>query len=119
MTEDPNGICPIPVSIVEDKAERVKSATWGVWTGYVLAGTEQPFQILPQDERRRRAVIVVTGASPGIVYIGTRAQTLQQRGGVLPGGVTIVEESASERWIAPDGTHPMTVSVLLEGYRAE
>ncbi len=112
-------IPPIPVCIVDDQsAEKIEAATWGVWTSYTLAGTEPAQQIIPQDRRRRRAVVIVNGASPGVVYIGTQAQVQRQVGGILAGGNSVTLESQSPMWMAPDGTHPMTVSVLVEGYRA-
>lgn len=111
--------CPVPVSIVENKAEKVEAATFGAWTGYVLAGTEPAFQILPQDRKRRRAVIVISGAAPGLIYIAeSQGKAQAKKGGPIGGGNSVTLESQTQMWISPDGTNPMTIAVLLEGYRA-
>lgn len=109
---------PIPVRIVGEEEE--KAADFGTWIGFSLVGTEPAFQIMPQDRKRKRAVVVVNGAAPGFVYIGNTMQQVQgNQGGQLFGGNTVAFESQSAMWVKPNGANPMIVSVLLEGYRAQ
>ena len=60
------------------------------------------------------ATPVAGGASPGFVYLGTQAQCQQQLGGILACGERITIENNQALWMAPDGTDPVTVSVLAE-----
>ena len=53
-------------------------------------------------------------SSPGFVYLGTQAQCQQKLGGVLLAGQQVVIENNQALWMAPDGTDPVTVSVLAE-----
>jgi hypothetical protein len=48
------------------------------------------------------------------VYLGSQAQCLQKLAGQLPAGQQIIIENNQQLWMAPDGTDPVTVSVLAE-----
>lgn len=61
-----------------------------------------------------QAGMVITQDSLGVVYVGTQAQCQQKLGGVLPPGTAVVIENNQALWMAPDGTNPVTVSVLTE-----
>jgi hypothetical protein len=115
---------PVDVHIVG--GEKQTAPDFGVWRSITLAGTEiggLSMQLLPQEEKRHRAIIII---QPGVaanvlgnVFIGTRAQvqaTLPQ-GGQLVNGNSVVLESASEVWIAADGSHSLTVTVLDERFK--
>jgi hypothetical protein len=106
---------PIPVTVVG--MEREQAGVFGAWVKHVFAGTEGPRQLVPQDVKRKRAVIVVAGA--GGIYIGTPGQVdsvavATQSAGEINSGMTVTSESASEQWILPKAA--TTVSVLVERY---
>lgn len=111
---------PIPVhgsvhahiqGVVPTKAS---AAEYGAWITYVLAATAAAQKILPHDENRARALLVVSGTGP--VYIGSQAQAQSSpvQGGVIPSPAVIELKNKRELWLAPDGTHTATVSVLME-----
>lgn len=124
---------PVPVKIVEDtRPEKIRPATYGSWSQHTFAGTEPARQVLPQDERRRRAVLTVIAAANAVqpkIYVGAKAQVANgnpsaSAANIAPavtatagGSVTIELQSVSEVWVIPDGVNPITLVVLDEIYR--
>lgn len=110
----------IPVTVV---GEKETPATFGIWTTYKLTGTEQAQMILPLSLKRHRAVIQVMNGflnnnNLGYVLIGSLGQVQNGQGGVLVSGVSVTIESESAVFLAPDGSHALTVTVLEERYRS-
>src|SRR5579859_4814904 len=115
MDEDqaagPAGMEPIPVPVHGEVAIRgdvptaPKAAGFGAWATYTLAATTAAQKILPYDEQRARAV-----------YVGSRAQCQASPvlGGQLATGTIVDTRNKQELWLAPDGTHTATVTVLVE-----
>lgn len=91
-----------------------QAAAYGAWFTYVLAATTAAQPILPFDDARARALIIVSGTGP--VYVGTQAQTQASPvlGGLLATGATVEVKNQQTLWLAPDGTHTATVTVLVE-----
>ena len=124
MDEDqaaaPAGMEPIPVPVHGEVAIRgdvptaPKAAGFGAWATYTLAATTAAQKILPYDEQRARAVLIISGAGP--VYVGSRAQCQASPvlGGQLATGTIVDTRNKQELWLAPDGTHTATVTVLAE-----
>lgn len=117
--QDP-GLQPVPVhGHVTAKVEgsvptAPKAADFGAWQTYTLAATTAAQLILPHDEQRARAVIIVAGTGP--VFVGTKAQCQASPvlGGSLATGANVETRNRQELWLAPDGTHTATVTVLTE-----
>lgn len=70
----PPVVDPIPVAFpreVLDSGIRTspQSAGFGAWTSYVLAGTEKPFPVLPFDDSRARALVMVTAGAPAATEV--------------------------------------------------
>lgn len=118
--EAETSLAPVPVSgkvhahIEGPVPTKDLGADFGGWITYTLAATTAPQRILMHDEHRRRAVIIVSGTGP--VFVGTEAQTKASPvlGGQLATGAVIETKNRQELWLAPDGTHTATVTVLNE-----
>lgn len=118
MNDADTDIEPIPVRIVGEEQE--EAADFGAWIVFSFLGTEAAVPCIPQDRKRKRAVVIVSSAvAAARLYFGSMAQAQQRTGAPLQNGNTFSMESQSPMWVAPDGTNPITVAVLLEGYRAE
>lgn len=91
-----------------------RAADFGAWITYVLAANTAAQPILPYDDDRSRALIIVSGTGP--VYVGSQGQTQASPvlGGLLPTGATIEVKNKQALWLASDGTHTATVTVLVE-----
>jgi hypothetical protein len=95
-----------------------QAAAFGAWMTYTLAATAAAQPILPFDDKRSRALIIVSGTGP--IYVGTQAQCQANPpvGGLLPsssGGAAVYEvRNQQSLWLAPDGSHTATVTVLVE-----
>lgn len=61
-------------------------------------------------------IAVATAAVPGVVFVGSKAQCQASPalGGQVPNGAVAEVKNKQELWLAPDGTHAATVTVLLE-----
>jgi hypothetical protein len=107
-----------PVVVQHSGAEPVASigADYGGWFTFALTATQAAQIIMPHDERRARAVIIVQSTG-GTVWVGSKPQTQASPvlGGNLPPG-TFELKNKQELWLAPDGTHTATVTVLIERY---
>lgn len=116
----PDEIMPVPVTgvvkanIEHDLRTNPQAADYGAWTTYVLTATQAAQPILPFDPNRARALLIVSGTGP--VYVGTPAQTQANPplGGLLPTGTIAEVKNNQALWLAPDGTHTATVTVLVE-----
>lgn len=100
---------------------REESADYGSLFTIAFAGTEQPQQLIPRDDHRKRAQITVSGTGP--VFLGSEAQAYAvargapvgfASGALIPTGVTVPWTSKQPLWVIPDGTHTATVSVITE-----
>jgi hypothetical protein len=115
---------PVPVSgtvhahVKGDVPTKDKGADYGSWSTYVLTATQAAQKILPHDEQRRRALLLVSGSGP--VYVGTQGQTQANPpvGGLLATGAVVETKNRQELWLAPDGTHTATVTLLIERYES-
>jgi hypothetical protein len=109
---------PVPVTLHYTKPVPVtdRAADWGPWTTYTLTATQAAFQLLPHDEHRKRAVIIVSGTGP--VFVGSKAQCQASPvlGGQLNSGNVVELRNKRDLWLAPDGSHTATVTVLTERY---
>ena len=109
---------PVPVSgsvrVEHDVPTMPRAADFGAWTTYTLTATTTAQPILPYDSNRARAVIIVSGAGP--VYVGSEGQVQASPvlGGLLPTGAIVETKNKQKLWLAPDGTHSATVTVLVE-----
>lgn len=121
---EPGHIDPVPVTGVVsldrdilDKGIRTtpQAAAYGGWNTIIFTGTEQPVQILPFDDNRARALIIVSGTGP--VYVGTMPQCQQKVGGQLVTGNAIEVRNQQQLFLGPDGSHSATVTVLTERWR--
>lgn len=104
---------PVPVHVPKPVATKDLGADYGAWATYVLAAATAAQKILPHDEQRRRAVIIVSGTGP--VWVGTQAQCQASPpvGGQLATGAVIETKNRQELWLAPAGASA-TVTVLTE-----
>lgn len=77
------------------------------WTTWVLGGSERRFQLLPQDEKRVVAQILVQGASATVpIFIGKRDQVDNKSGGQFFPAVNpsaIPYSGSTEAWLNPNG----------------
>jgi len=109
----------IPVTIVTP--EEHEAPEFASFTTYsVPASGSFPQQILPQNDRRAKARILVfagTGAAAtAFVRVGTRGQVMNNQGGQLIAGVNCEVTATQEQWMGGDGTNAMIVVVLDERY---
>jgi len=102
-----------------------EAADFGAFFSVVLAGTEAPVQLLPYDVNRKRATVTCTGTGP--VYIGSLSGVTQAKAGavtgqapafILPTGITVTITGKQAVYLAPDGTHTATVSVVAERWES-
>jgi len=105
-----------------------EAADFGAAFTLTFAGTEAPLQLLPYDVNRARAYITLTGTGP--VYVSYRDPsglvTVRANGlmngqapvYVLATGITLPVTHKQAVYIAPDGTHPATVSVAIERWES-
>lgn len=120
MAKEIDQIAPVEVKIVGDATDKQYCPELAAWSNWQLTGTEPAFQLLPQDERRRKATIAcygsTQGTTPPYVLIGKREQVMNGQGYILPTYEDIKVESQAEVWCIPDGSDPVTVCVLDERY---
>lgn len=113
-------IDPVPVRIIGVDSERAAKVEQGVWMNYIFAATDQPQQILPQNSKRKQAVITVQPGNAasivGFLYIGDQARVFNRVSGRGYNGNSITVESAAAVWAAPDGTNSLSLTVLDESY---
>lgn len=107
----PDVVVPVPISLpaeVLDAGLRTspQAAGFGAWTAYPLAGTERPFPLLPFDDARSRALIVV--AEPA----GANAPSFNPTPGQAtnPGPFTTIVSQ-----FLPAGTYTANWEVMLRG----
>lgn len=125
---DPADISPSPVPVTGEirVSGRVPvsavPAEFGTYRTITLVGTEPRQQILPQDNSRVRAWILVSGTGP--VWVGTEAQCAAVTAGNTAGGgaqlataQTLPVQHREAVWLVPDGTHSATVVVAQERMR--
>jgi hypothetical protein len=117
-------MAPVPVTGTVELAGQIldkglrtspNAAAFGSWTTYVLAGAEAPQIILPFDDARSRALIIVSGTGP--VFVGAEGQVKAspRLGGQLPASLVPFEiRNQQALWLVPDGSHPATVTILIE-----
>lgn len=118
-------VAPVPVHVVGDETTKNESPPFGSWSSYKFVGTERPVQVLPQTEKRKRAVIwclpgYVNNNTTGAVMIGTRAQceaaSPSDTAGIMVSGQTVEVTNQQAVYMVPDGSHSLTVTVLDERY---
>jgi hypothetical protein len=108
----------VPVKVINPGEHganvNLQAADFGAYFSYTVGATDAARQLLPFDEQRYRAHVLVTGTGP--VFIGSEAQTKASPalGFVLPTGIMLEIASNQAVWMVPDGTHTATVSVLAE-----
>jgi hypothetical protein len=111
---------PIPVRIVGTDNDRDAVIEQGVWMYYTFAATDGPQQILPQNSKRKRAVVTVqpgaAGNVVGFVYVGDMGHVSNRAGGRLYVGNTTTVESKPAVFAMSDGTNSLSVTVLDESY---
>lgn len=119
---------PVPVRIVADETlvEQEKAAAYGNWQTFAFVGTENlPQQLIPQADKRKRAVLNWNVAATGVLFVGNYAEVQNAlRGGAgsgsfggLKGSGTIVLEDTQALWAQPDGTNAAYVVILDERYQ--
>lgn len=91
-----------------------QAADYGAYTTFTLAATTPAQQIIGEDPRRSRAYVFCSGTGP--VYIGSQAQCQASPvlGYQLVTGTGLEIKNNQQVWLAPDGSHSATVSVLIE-----
>jgi hypothetical protein len=107
--------------------EQEAAALFGSWVKHSFSELRSR-QILPEDVKRKRAVIIVSGPVDDIVYIGAMAQVdnlnvAQASAGEIvitgtptnTGTVTFEVQSSTEQWVLPSSVDCL-VSVLIERY---
>lgn len=126
---------PVPVSgdvtvreIHGQVLTRPGAADFGAVFSVTYTGTEQPAQLLPYDANRRVAWITCTGTGPvWIAYRDPTGLNALRNSGVTGGqvpvfilatGLTLQLGHKQAVYIAPDGTHPATVSVSVERWQS-
>ena len=119
VTSFPSKAEPVPVKIVTDKIE---AAEYASLTSIVLpagAGNSVPQRLMAQDQKRRRAVILIKTAvaNTGTVRIGQLGDVSNGQGGTFFDGQTIVMENQREWFIVGDGTNAATATILDERYQ--
>lgn len=135
MEEQQQALTPVPVSgevevraihgsaLVHEEAADFGSYFTVTFTGTELPDPKSPY--LPYDVNRARAYITCTGTGP--VFVGTLAGVLAMRNGQTSGqapafllatGITLPVTHKQPVFIAPDGTHPATVSVSVERWES-
>lgn len=104
------------VSVTEDPAD------FGTYRSVSFAATDPRLQVLPQDNNRVRAFLLVTGTGP--LYIGSEAQCAAVSAGNLagggfpvPAGILIPIQHRETVWAVPDGTHTATLNIIQERNR--
>jgi hypothetical protein len=113
-------LAPVPVSgeitLKGQVPTTARAADFGAWATYTLTATQAATRILLHDEQRSRALLIVSGTGP--VYVGTQAQCQASPplGGQLATGAVAEVKNKQELWLAPDGTHTATVTVLVERF---
>jgi hypothetical protein len=118
----PDEMVPVPVhgvvSITETVPTEARAADFGAWSTYSVPASAFTVEILPYDEGRARALIIVSGTGP--VYVGTKAQCQANPpvAGLLPTGAVVEVRNKRGLTLAGDGTHTATVTVLLERWES-
>lgn len=113
----------IRVHIVGSDIEKIEGTEYASFQTYTLLGTEtQPVQLLAQDLKRKRAVIIVNNGfldnnSAGYVKIGDIGSVSNNQGALLASGNSVVLESGRAIYLMTDGTNSLTVTVIDERYK--
>lgn len=117
-------LTPVPVTGQVQVSGRVPTvdtpADYGTYRTITLLGTEDKQQILPQDNHRTRAWIIVSGTGP--VYVGSEGQCAAVRAGnlagggarLVAGGPALPVQHRQAVWLVPDQTNPAVVVVVQE-----
>jgi hypothetical protein len=116
----------VPVAIQGSPLTSRNVADFGAYQTIVFVGTEAPQQLVGYDNLRYRVTIrcLFTGTSaptnpPASIWVGTSAQlqaSAIQGFRFFSGQPELKVENNQAVWIAPDGTNPVTVSVMIERY---
>jgi hypothetical protein len=111
----------IAVRVTNEPSEKFADADLSAWFTVTLAGggTEPAAQLIPQDQKRHRAVIMVNGTAGDYVILGKRGQMSNKQGGKVFVGNSPVTESAAEVWYCPTATtsgDPIYITVEDERY---
>lgn len=121
----PEVIPPVPVAVGHDLSTRGQAADYGAWFTYSTpAGADAARVILPYEQARHRALLVVSAPGavvPGSgVWVGTEAQAKANPplGGFLPPG-TYTTENDQALWLVGDGANAMRVAVLQERWDSQ
>jgi len=114
----------VKVEVVSSVSERTSRPEFGEGTTFPFSGTtiDQMVQLIPQEPRRHRAVIIVTaGAAAASVFIGSASKVANGQGMKLTApinsSVPFVSESQSAVYAISDKVAPSTVSVWDERYQ--
>lgn len=116
---------PIPVRVVHQPGDQIESTQYRSVVAFTfILGTEAPVQVLAQDPLRKSATLYVqpgfvSGNTAGMVFIGDYGQVINKQGGIGVNGNTIKTESSRALWVAPDGVHSLTVTVVDDRYANE
>src|SRR5882762_4819554 len=108
----------VKVEVVNTAAEKTSRPEFGEGTTFPFSGTitDQMVQLIPQEPRRHRAVIIVTaGAAAASVFVGSASKVPNGQGMKLTapinGTAMLVTESQSAVYAISDKVAPSTVSV--------
>lgn len=92
-----------------------QAADYGAYSSFTMTATQAAQSLLPFDQHRARAIVTLSAGGP--VFIGTQAQTQASppQGYQLTAAAPSLEIKSNQAvYIAPDGTHTATVSLLAE-----
>jgi hypothetical protein len=110
-----------PVHVAHPLQTHAHAADFGSYMTYATpAGADIARQILPFDNSRHRAVLVVSApgsvAATAGVWIGTQAQCQASPpvGGYLPNGTVLAVEHNQAIWLVGDGANALRVTVVME-----
>jgi hypothetical protein len=113
---------PVPVhgviEVTNQVPVQVRAADFGGWQTIAVPASAFSVQLIGYGEHRARCVLIISGTGP--VYVGSKAQCQANPpvGGLLPTGTVVQTANKQELWLAGDGSHTATVTVLLERFES-
>lgn len=115
---------PVPVlgevSVLSPVRTHAGAADYGAYTTVSIPASTYSTMLLPYDENRKVAWVLVTTGASATVYIGTQAQVQAnpQLGFPMTTSTPFMQIThKQEVWIGGDGSHAATVALAIERWK--
>lgn len=93
---------PVPVRIIGTDITESRQPEIAAYSSIVdFSVINSALMILPQDKRRKRAVLFYSDTAASALVLGDRGKVMNNHGFILPVNQTLVIESQASVWVLP------------------